>query len=210
LDANIFNLPPPVKIVLASKSPRRHELLWGLGLNFTLFISEAEEIYPDDMSMRMVPSYLSARKAEEALKHLKFDELLIAADTIVLFENRIFGKPENESEAIAMLNALSGNMHEVITGVTLCTREKEFTFSEMTRVYFRRLPEDIISHYVKKFQPFDKAGGYAIQEWIGLVGIEKISGCFYNVMGLPVSRLVKELKNFGLDITDLSQEASNG
>lgn len=196
----------PNKIVLASKSPRRHELLWNLGLHFSLLIPDVDESYPDELPLRMVPAYLSEKKAKAGLQHLKFDELLIAADTVVLLENHIFGKPENEGEAIAMLQYLSGNMHEVITGVTLCTRERSSTFSELTRVYFRKLEDAQIEYYVKKFRPFDKAGAYGIQEWIGLVGIEKVSGCFYNVMGLPVSRLVKELKHFGMDISDVKNE----
>lgn len=187
----------PKKIVLASKSPRRHELLWNLGLEFSLFVPDVEEDYPNELPLRMVPSYLSEKKASAVLPHLKFDELLITADTIVLYENHIFGKPGDEREAIEMLHHLSGNMHEVITGVTLCTRERVTTFSEMTRVYFRNLSDEMIEYYVKKYKPFDKAGAYGVQEWMGLVGIEKVSGCFYNVMGLPVSRLVQELKNFG-------------
>jgi septum formation protein len=202
----ITALTPPNKIVLASKSPRRHELLWNLGLNFSLLVPDVDESYPEELPLRMVPAYLSEKKAKAALQHLKFDELLIAADTVVLLENHIFGKPDDEREAIAMLQYLSGNMHEVITGVTLCTRERESTFSELTRVYFRKLEDAQIEYYVKKFKPFDKAGAYGIQEWIGLVGIEKVSGCFYNVMGLPVSRLVKELKNFGMDISDVKSE----
>ncbi|MBK9732716.1 MAG: septum formation protein Maf [Chitinophagaceae bacterium] len=187
----------PKKIVLASQSPRRHELLWNLGLEFTLFVPEVDETYPDNLPLRMVPSYLSEKKAKAVLPHLKFDELLIAADTVVLFQNRIFGKPVDEEESFEMLRQLSGNMHEVITGVTLCTRERSVTFSEMTRVYFRNLSDELIRQYIIKFKPFDKAGSYGVQDWIGLVGIEKISGCFYNVMGLPVSRLVEELKKFG-------------
>ena len=191
------------KIILASKSPRRHELLWALGLEFSLFVAEVDETFPEEMAVRMVPAYLSSKKAEVAMEVLKFNELLIAADTIVLFENRIFGKPSDETEAIDMLQQLSGNMHEVITGVTLRTREREFTFSEMTRVYFRKLPDEAIRYYVDKFKPLDKAGAYGIQDWMGYVGVEKISGCFYNVMGLPVNRLVKELKNFDLDLTQI-------
>lgn len=200
----------PTKMIVASKSPRRHELLWNLGIDFTLFVNEVDELYPDELPLRMVSSFLSAKKAEAVLPHLKFDELLLTADTIVLFENRIFGKPADENEAIEMLHQLSGNMHEVITGVTLCTREHSTTFSEMTRVYFRNLSEEAIEYYVKKFKPFDKAGAYGVQEWIGLVGIEKVSGCFYNVMGLPVSRLVMELKKFGWENGMVNEEFRNG
>lgn len=189
-----------MKLVLASQSPRRQELLWNLGLEFRLQIPDTDESYPEDMPVRMVPSYLSEKKARAVSDFLKFDELLIAADTIVLYEGRIFNKPSDPEEAKQMLHLLSGNMHEVITGVTLKTREKEITFSELTRVYFRELTSEFIEYYVSKYKPFDKAGGYGIQDIIGYVAIEKVNGCFYNVMGLPVSRLVKEMKQFGLDI----------
>ncbi|MFI5134572.1 MAG: Maf family nucleotide pyrophosphatase, partial [Chitinophagales bacterium] len=152
------------------------------------------------MPVRMVPSFLSEKKARDVGDYLKFDELLIAADTIVLFNGRIFGKPADEQEARQMLFMLSGNMHEVITGVTLKTRERELTFSELTRVYFRELSKEMIDYYVDKYKPLDKAGAYGIQDFIGFVGIEKVNGCFYNVMGLPMSRLIKEMKQFGFDI----------
>jgi septum formation protein len=149
----------------------------------------------------MVPAFLSEKKANAVAEFMKFDELIIAADTIVLFANRIFGKPSDAYEAKQMLQILSGETHEVITGVTLKTREKQFTFSELTRVHFRKLTDEMIEYYVNKFQPFDKAGSYGVQDWIGYVAIEKVNGCFYNVMGLPMSRLVKELKQFGFDVT---------
>lgn len=191
------NLTAPSKIVLASQSPRRHELLWNLGIDFTLFVPEADESYPEDLPVRMVPAFLSEKKALAVLPYLKFDELLITADTVVLLQNRIFGKPTDEQDAFEMLQQLSGNMHEVITGVTISTKQRRFTFAEMTRVYFNHLPEEMIVHYIKTFKPFDKSGAYGVQDWMGLAGIEKIAGCFYNVMGLPVSRLVAELRNFG-------------
>jgi septum formation protein len=194
-----------MKLVLASQSPRRQELLWNLGLHFRLELPDVDEVFPDDMPVRMVPSFLSEKKARAAANYLKFDELLLAADTIVLFENRIFGKPSDASEAKQMLRMLSGNMHEVITGVTLKTREKEKTFSELTRVYFRMLREDFIDYYVEKYQPLDKAGAYGIQDFIGYVGIEKVNGCFYNVMGLPLSRTVKELAAFGFEVMPVKE-----
>jgi len=191
-----------MKLVLASQSPRRHELLWNLGLEFRLQIPDTDESFPPDLPVRMVPSFLSEKKARAAGDYLKFDELLIAADTIVVFNGRIFGKPSDENDARQMLFMLSGNMHEVITGVTLKTREKEFTFSELTRVYFRELSAELIDYYVSKYKPLDKAGSYGIQDFIGFIGIEKVNGCFYNVMGLPVSRLVKEMKQFGFNIVN--------
>jgi septum formation protein len=174
--------------------------LKALGVSFSVFVPEVEETYPDDLPLRMVPSFLSAKKAQHVSVHLKFNELLIAADTVVLLDNRILGKPADEQEAMEMLQSLSGCMHEVITGVTLLTKESEHTFSELTRVYFRPLEDDMIREYVKKYQPLDKAGAYGIQEWIGFVAIEKVAGCFYNVMGLPMSRLVKELKAFRIEV----------
>lgn len=192
----------PFKIILASKSPRRQELLWNLGIEFRLLVPGTDESYPDEVPVRMVPAYLSEKKANEAAVFMKADELVIAADTVVLFENRIIGKPADTEEAKQMLQWLSGSMHEVITGVTLKTQEKQVTFSELTKVYFRKLTSEMIEFYVNKFQPLDKAGAYGVQDWIGYVGVEKINGCFYNVMGLPVSRLVKELKLFGFDSMD--------
>ncbi len=189
-----------LKIILASKSPRRQQLLSDLGIRFSLLLTEVDETYPADLHIGKVPEYLSAKKADAIRNLIKTDELLIAADTVVLFEDQIFGKPENTEEAKKMLTILSGNIHEVITGVTLLTKDKAVTFSELTSVHFRKLSDSVINHYVETFHPFDKAGGYAIQEWIGLVGIEKISGCYYNVMGLPVCRLVKELESFGINL----------
>lgn len=190
----------PWKIVLASQSPRRHELLWNLGIEFRLFVLDIDEDYPQELPLRMVPSFLSEKKARAVLPNLKFNELLITADTVVVLGNKIFGKPVNEQDAAAMLQELSGNMHEVITGVTLCSRERMTTFSEMTRVYFKHLAPAMIEHYVTHYKPFDKAGAYGVQDWIGLAGIEKVAGCFYNVMGLPASRLVEELQKFGWDM----------
>ncbi len=129
------------------------------------------------------------------------DELLIAVDTVVLFQNKIYGKPVDPDDAMQMLGKLSGNMHEVISGVTLKTREKQVTFSEVTKVYFSELGSAMIELYIDRFKPFDKAGSYGIQDWIGYVGIEKVDGCYYNVMGLPVSRLLTELHKFGFIMT---------
>jgi len=162
---------------------------------------EIDESYPDELNLRMVPAFLSEKKANAVSALLKFDELLISADTIVLLEKRIYGKPLDEEDARQMLKDLSGKMHEVITGVTLKNQEKSLTFSEVTKVYFTDLSEEVIDFYIKKYQPLDKAGAYGIQDWFGYVGIEKIHGCWYNVMGLPTSRLVKELREFGYEIS---------
>ena len=185
-----------MKIILASRSPRRQELLRSLGLTFTVVIPDVDETYPDDMSLRMVPAYLSEKKAQAFSRDLEEDELLLAADTLVILHNRLYEKPADEEDAKRMLRDLSGNMHEVVTGVTLKTKEKIHTFSELTRVYFRPLSEEMIDYYVKEFRPLDKAGAYGIQDFMGYVAIEKVNGCFYNVMGLPVSRLIKELERF--------------
>lgn len=196
----------PWKIVLASKSPRRHELLWNLGLEFSLYVAEADEDFPPELPLRMVPSYLSEKKANAVRPNLKFNELLITADTVVIAGNQIFGKPADEAEAIEMLKFLSGSMHEVVTGVTICNRERMTTFSELTRVYFKHLPIELIAYYVRKYKPLDKAGAYGVQDWIGLSGIEKVNGCFYNVMGLPTSRLMEELNKFGWTMEFARQE----
>lgn len=189
------------KVILASKSPRRQELLKSLGLNFSLMLPETDESYPEDLPPHLVPEYLSTKKAESVGKQLHYGEIVIAADTIVLFRNDIFGKPHNEDEAMKMLHQLSDNMHEVISGVTVLTSTIKVSFSVNTQVYFRKLSVKMIEEYVIKYKPLDKAGSYGIQDWIGLVGIEKISGCYYNVMGLPVSRLVVELNAMGYTIT---------
>jgi septum formation protein len=188
------------KVILASKSPRRQELLKALGLTFSLMMPEEDESYPKDVPPELVPEYLSAKKAESIRKQIQPDNVVIAADTIVLLQERIFGKPKDEAEAVKMLHQLSDNMHEVITGVTLLTSMDKITFSVNTQVYFRKLPKKTIEKYVFKYKPLDKAGAYGIQDWIGLVGIEKIDGCYYNVMGLPISRLVIELNALGFNI----------
>lgn len=192
----------PVKIILASQSPRRQELLHALGIKFKVVVPEVEETYPNDIPSRKVPAFLSHKKAHAAGAFLKPDEVLIAADSLVFLENRILGKPASIDDAKQMLRTLSGRGHDVITGVTLKTCEKQITFSELTKVTFRVLSAEMIEFYINKFQPLDKAGAYGIQDWIGYVGIEKINGCFYNVMGLPVSRLVREMKKLGVDITN--------
>ena len=188
------------KIVLASASPRRQGLLRNVGIDFRLAIPEVDESYSPEMAVRLVPAFLSEKKAAAVAENIREDEILIAADTIVLFRNKIFGKPRDIDDAKDMLRMLSGEMHEVISGVTLKTPHRQTTFSELTRVYFRMLTPDMIDYYVQTFQPLDKAGAYGIQDWIGYTSIEKINGCFYNVMGLPLSRLIWELKQFGFEL----------
>lgn len=182
-------------LILASKSPRRQQLLADLALEFTIKVKDTEEIYPDDLDKEKVPEYLAKLKAKAFLDELK-DEILITSDTIVLLENEILGKPKDEEDAFLMLKKLSAKMHLVVTGVCLLSSEKEVSFSEVTRVYFKPISDEAIKYYLDHFKPYDKAGSYGIQEWIGMTGIEKIEGSYFNVMGLPVHRVYEELVRF--------------
>lgn len=185
------------RIILGSKSPRRRELLSGLDVPFEVRdIAGVEEDYPTDLPGTEVPLFLSRKKAAAFRPNLAAGELLITADTIVWIDGQVLGKPAGAAEAVAMLRQLSGRTHEVITGVCLTTVSKQRAFSTTTRVRFAELTDDEINYYVAKYRPFDKAGSYGIQEWIGYVGVEAIDGSFYNVMGLPVQRLFQELKLF--------------
>lgn len=188
------------RIVLGSNSPRRKELLAGLDLGFEVeVIPGIDESYPDTLSPEDIPLYIARKKANAYLEKMSDDELLITADTIVVTngqQHRILGKPAGREEAVEMLRTLSGHMHEVITGVCLIAKEQTVTFSVTSTVSFSQLEEEDIQYYVDKYRPFDKAGSYGIQEWIGYVGVEAINGSFYNVMGLPVQRLYQELKKF--------------
>lgn len=184
-------------IILASGSPRRHALLAELGINFDIDVRSVEEAYPPHLKGEEIAMYLSRMKAD-AFETDFFDEktLLITADTIVCIDGKVLGKPGSRDEAIDTLWQLSGKMHQVMTGICLRSPRKEISFSVSTDVYFKELNEDEIAYYVDHFQPYDKAGAYGIQEWIGIIGIEKIDGSFYNVMGLPVQKLYEELRKF--------------
>lgn len=185
------------KIKLASKSPRRRELLKELDLKFEVIsIENVKEIYPDDLSSSAVAEYLSNLKADAYYDSLKGDELVITADTIVVCDDIVLGKPADRNDAIDMLMMLSGKTHVVITGVTLLSTEKRVSFSTFTDVTFAEITRAEAEYYVDKYSPLDKAGAYGIQEWIGCVAVKKIDGSFYNVMGLPVHRLYQELKSF--------------
>lgn len=187
-----------MKLLLGSQSPRRKELLEGLGCEFECRTADTEEIYPDSLQGEEIPIYLSRLKAD-ALRHtLQEDELLITADTIVWHKGEVLGKPHDAEDAKRMLRSLSGETHKVITGVTLTTHSKQDSFSSMTEVRFSQLSEEEISYYVEHFMPLDKAGAYGIQEWIGHIGVEHINGSYFNVMGLPVQRLYQELKKWGV------------
>ena len=184
------------KLILASKSPRRSQLLEQADIPFEIRTREVEEIYPPEMHPDDVPEYLAGIKAEALADTLKEDEIILAADCVVIHENVIFGKPKNYEEALRTLRLLSGKSHRVITGICLMSKEKTKTFSATSTVYVAPLSEEEIKFYIDKYQPFDKAGSYAIQEWIGLCKIEKIEGSFFNIVGLPVHLVYKELKRF--------------
>ncbi len=185
------------KIILASQSPRRYELLKGLGLDFDVLTSkDTDESFPDDMSTDKVPVYIAEKKAKTFENFIDEKTILITADTIVSLNGRILNKPSKRKEAENMLRQLSGNSHVVITGVCIKSLQNKRCFSSRTIVYFNDLSTFEIDYYIDKFKPYDKAGGYGIQEWIGYIGIKNIEGSYYNVMGLPVQRLYEELCEF--------------
>ena len=190
--------------ILASQSPRRKTLLEWAEIPFEIIVSDADESYPTSLAIEEVPAFIAKNKAlavKEMILSTKpalVDQCIIAADTVVVLDQKIIGKPTNKQEAINSLLALSGQTHKVITGVVLLHQGQEISFSETTLVEFHALTLEQIEFYVDKYQPYDKAGGYAIQEWIGVVGIKKITGDFYNVMGLPVSKLVQKIKQLNL------------
>lgn len=185
------------RLILASASPRRRQLLAGLDVEFELAQPySVEERWPEGLVPEQVPQYLSVLKSDGYPQELLPDDILLTADTVVITAGRILGKPAGEDDACRMLGMLSGRTHKVITGVTLRGPERRHTFSTESYVRFRRLDDEEIQYYVQRYRPFDKAGSYGIQEWIGYVGIESIEGSFYNVMGLPVQRLYCELKEF--------------
>lgn len=183
------------KLVLSSKSPRRRALVQELGLPVEIRTIDVEEIYPEDLPSNDVPAYLAKLKAEPLLQSLVENEILITSDTVVILNNEVIGKPKDREDAINMLIKLSGNSHAVITGVALSAVNYQYVFSTTTQVFFDALSLSEIEHYVDQFKPFDKAGSYGIQEWIGYIGIKRIEGCYYNVMGLPLHDLYQALKN---------------
>jgi septum formation protein len=181
-----------LKIILASASPRRKELLAGLDLNFEVkVIKGVSESYPEDLRAEEVPQYISREKA--AAYQVAENELLLTADTVVVVNNTILGKPHDAADARRMLRHISGRTHQVVTGVTLTTAKAQKTFGVTTDVTFRQLTDDEIDYYITHYRPFDKAGAYGIQEWIGYVGVTSIHGSYYNVMGLPVQRIYQEI-----------------
>ncbi len=182
------------KIYLASKSPRRRELLQLMGLNHEVLLKEVDESFPSDLSLNLVAAYI-AKKKSDAFES-QSDGIIITADTVVVLNNEILGKPQDRADAISMLKKLNGNMHLVITGVSLKIEKETISFSDTTEVYFKKLSEAEIEFYVDQYDPYDKAGSYGIQEWIGLVAIEKIVGSYSNVMGLPTEKLYEKLRPY--------------
>lgn len=183
-------------IILASKSPRRQNLLKGLGVEFEIKTKEVEEVYPPELKKEEVAIFLSELKAKAIKEDLRDNDLLITSDTIVCLEDKILGKPKDKEEAFNMLSNLSGKMHEVITAVTLTTKDKKHTFYDVTEVYFKELSNNEIDTYINNCQPYDKAGSYGVQEWMGYIGVEKINGSFYNVMGFPIKKVYEALEEF--------------
>lgn len=187
---------PKYNYLLASKSPRRQQLLQSLGIEFQVVAKEVEEKYPANLLKEEIPIFLAQLKAVPFLNELKENDLLITADTIVWSNNRILGKPKDKTEAINMLSELSGNEHQVISGVCLSSNQKQILFYATSNVQFKILSNQEIEYYVSEYRPFDKAGAYGIQEWIGTIGITHIEGSFYNVMGLPIQKLYEEIQKF--------------
>ena len=185
------------KIILASNSPRRKELLAGIDVQFEVrVIQDIDESYPADLPTKDIAEYISHKKAAVYQQQMAPDELIITADTIVVLGNEVMGKPHDEADARRMLGELSGRTHQVITGVTLTTIQKQISFSVETDVTFKQLSDSEIDYYVSHYKPFDKAGAYGIQEWIGHIGVTGLQGSYFNVMGLPVQRIYEALRQF--------------
>ena len=183
-------------LVLGSKSPRRQALIGELGFPVEIRTEEVEEIYPEDLPPEKVPDYLAKLKAQALIPSLRENEILVTSDTIVLLDGHVVGKPKSRDESIDMLKSLSGRSHTVITGVHLASSDKTEQFSSVTEVHFSEISDDDVLHYVDTHKPFDKAGSYGIQEWLGYIGVSKIEGCYYNVMGLPLHDLYRTLRSF--------------
>ena len=183
------------KVILASNSPRRKELLSGLGIDYEVkTLPDIDESFPEGLTEVETATYIARAKADAYRATMQADELIITADTIVWLDGEVMGKPVDEEDACRMLRALSGQTHQVITGVCLSTHDNQKAFATVTDVTFCSLSEEEITYYVERYRPMDKAGSYGIQEWIGFVGVESISGSYFNVMGLPIQRLYTELK----------------
>ena len=187
----------PYRLVLGSGYPRREELLKKMGFYFDIVVKKNEEIFPQNLPAEQVPEYIAKQKSQcYNLDEMPEKTLLITADTLVILDGKILGKPKDKSEAIAILKELSGKTHEVVTGVCLRTKEKEKTFSISSYVSFRVIKDEEILYYVENYKPYDKAGAYGIQEWLGFIALERIEGSFFNVMGFPTQRLYVSLMEF--------------
>ena len=182
------------KVILASGSPRRRELMAGLGVNYEVrILPDVDESYSDTLQGEEIPLYIAKEKADAYIPMMQPDELIITADTIVWLDGKVLGKPRDREDALQMLRTMSGRTHEVFTGVCITTTDWQRSFTAQTEVRFATLSEDEIIYYVDNFKPMDKAGAYGVQEWIGFIGVENISGSYYNIMGLPVQKLYREL-----------------
>ena len=182
------------KVILASGYPRRRELMAGLGVNYEVrILPDVDESYPDTLQGEEIPLYIAKEKADAYIPMMQPDELIITADTIVWLDGKVLGKPRDREDALQMLRTMSGRTHEVFTGVCITTTDWQRSFTAQTEVRFATLSEDEIIYYVDNFKPMDKAGAYGVQEWIGFIGVENISGSYYNIMGLPVQKLYREL-----------------
>jgi len=184
------------RIILASRSPRRQQLLRDLGLRFDVVVHEYDESYPENLKGEEIAMYLAREKARLFMNEISDNEIVITADTIVWCKNQVLVKPVDISDARRMIRELSGNSHDVITGVTILSSSREVTFADSTKVTFENLSEEEITYYIEKFMPLDKAGAYGIQEWIGVAACSRIEGSYFNVVGLPVQKLYEELKEF--------------
>ena len=182
------------KVILASNSPRRKELLAGLGVDYEVrTLPDVDESYPETLQGADIPLYIAKEKADAYVAMMQPGELMITADTIVWLDGKVLGKPRDRGDALQMLRTMSGRTHEVFTGVCITTTDWQRSFTAQTEVRFATLSEEEIAYYVDNFQPMDKAGAYGVQEWIGFIGVENISGSYYNIMGLPVQKLYREL-----------------
>ena len=182
------------KVILASGSPRRRELMAGLGVNYEVrILPDVDESYPDTLQGEEIPLYIAKEKADAYIPMMQPDELIITADTIVWLDGKVLGKPRGREDALQMLRTMSGRTHEVFTGVCITTTDWQRSFTAQTEVRFATLSEDEIIYYVDNFKPMDKAGAYGVQEWIGFIGVENISGSYYNIMGINVKKLYREL-----------------
>lgn len=192
-----MHLPPDLDLILASQSPRRSQLLSMAGIPFRVAVKDVEEIYPPDTPVMEVAPYLARLKAQGSLDLLRApNQVLLTADSVVILEGVIYGKPQSREEAIEVIGKLSGQMHTVVTGVCLKSLEKEEVFSGVSDVYFKEITPEEIEYYVDTYEPYDKAGAYAIQEWIGLCKIARIDGTYPNIMGLPVELVYERLVKF--------------